>query len=226
MDKTQSPLGKKLLRKWFLSPFLDLQKREDRLCAISFFYSREQHSLVTELRQTLRGVKDIQQILRRIRGVNAALTDWIKLFQTLVNILKIFEIVRPFQKDLPLFEEIAQKTTQNLLNLTTTLYSTIDFDESREQKRLIPKDGVNLCLDQLRQTYNSLEGFLTDLGEEELQKLSSTHIDNIRCVYYPQIGFQIAIPREECEKYLDPKSLIIEGCDLQFQFLTSSLYDI
>lgn len=216
-------MGKKLLRRWFLSPILSIPKREERLDVITFFLNLEQNDLFVELRQTVMHVKDIQQILRRIRAVRASLADWVKLFQTLVNVLKISELVRPFQSNLPIFQEILLRTTHDLLSLTTELYSTIDFDESREQKRLIPKEGFDGNLDKLRHTYNGLEGFLTELGEEELQKLSNTPIDNIRCVYYPQIGFQIAIPREECERFLDPVNMTIPGSDLQFQFLTTSL---
>ena len=222
MDKTRSPIGKKLLRKWFLSPILDLETRKERLAGIRYFLNPDRLHIVSELQQSLKGVKDVMASLSRIKAVRATLTDWVKLFQTLVNSLKITEIVQILRNELPLFNRVTDTSTEDLLALATKMHTTIDFDESQEQKRLVPRDGFDSELDQMRHTYNGLEGFLTDLGEEELQKLSFTPIEDLRCVYYPQIGFQLAISREECEHLIDPETKSIPNSCLEFQFLTSS----
>ena len=223
MDKTKSPVGRKLLKRWFLSPLLKLSPREARLNSIEFFLTPDHSHIVSELQESVKGIKDATQILIRIRAVRASLSDWVKLFQTLVNSLKISEIVQPLRDRLPVFDRIVCATTSNLLSLTAEMYSTIDFDQSKEQQRLIPRDGYDTKLDHLRHTYNGLEGFLTELGEEELEKLSFTPIENLRCVYYPQIGFQLAIPREECEAFIDPQLKTIPNSGLEFQFLTATL---
>ena len=222
MDRTRSPIGKKLLRKWFLSPVLDLDKRKERLAGVRFFLNPDRVHIVSELQQSLKGVKDVMQCILRLKVVRASLSDWVKLFQTLVNSLKITEMVQSLRGEHPIFDRITNTATEELLALTTKMYSVLDFDESQEQKRLIPRDGFDPELDKMRHTYNGLEGFLTDLGEEELEKLSFTSIGDLRCVYYPQIGFQLAIPRDECEHLIDPEMKSIPKSGLEFQFLTST----
>lgn len=190
MDKTKSPVGKKLLKRWFLSPILDQKLRDERLDAITFFQAPEHLPIFRELHQTIKFVKDVERIMYRIRSVRASLADWVKLFQSIVNVLKISELIQPFRSKHPLFRDILSGCTQDLLAISNEMYQIIDFDESKEQKRLVPRDGIDSHLDELKNTYNGLEAFLTELGEEELEKLSASPIYNIRCVYYPQVRKQ------------------------------------
>jgi DNA mismatch repair protein MSH5 len=187
MDKTKSPVGRKLLKRWFLSPILDRPKREERLDAIAFFQAPEHLPIFQELHQTIRFVKDVERILYRIKAVRASLMDWVKLFQSIVNVLKISELIQPFRSKHPIFNDILNGCTPDLLAISNEMYQMIDFDESKEQKRLVPREGIDSRLDELKNTYNGLEAFLTELGEEELEKLSAAPIYNIRCVYYPQV---------------------------------------
>ena len=99
----------------------------------------------------------------------------------------------------------------DLENLVSLLNKTIDFDCSRKEKRLIPKEGVDENLDELRSVYDGLDNFLvgsptprlhyfdsqylqTEFGKEEFNKYDHELIPAIKCVYYPQIGFLLAIP--------------------------------
>ncbi|KAJ0593868.1 putative DNA mismatch repair protein MutS, core [Helianthus annuus] len=64
MNKCVTPMGKRLLRTWFLRPILDLDNLNSRLnvIQISFFVSSEE--LLTSLRDTLKSVKDVPHILK------------------------------------------------------------------------------------------------------------------------------------------------------------------
>ncbi|KAK3017405.1 hypothetical protein RJ639_006699 [Escallonia herrerae] len=57
-----TPMGRRLLRNWFLRPILDLDNLKNRLNAISFFLSSEE--LLASLRETLKSVKDVPHILK------------------------------------------------------------------------------------------------------------------------------------------------------------------
>lgn len=60
MNKCVTPIGKLLLRNWFLRPLLDVENLNGRLNAISFFLCSEE--LMVSLRETLKSVKDIKQV--------------------------------------------------------------------------------------------------------------------------------------------------------------------
>jgi DNA mismatch repair protein MSH5 len=47
-----------------------------------------------------------------------------------------------------------------LFVLANLIDSTIDFEKSREEGRLVIKEGVNEELDELKMTYSELDNFL------------------------------------------------------------------
>ncbi|KAL8269152.1 hypothetical protein R6Q59_000103, partial [Mikania micrantha] len=72
MNKCVTPMGKRLLRSWFLRPILDLDNLNNRLNDISFFVSSEE--LLTSLRDTLKSVKDVPQILEKFNSPSSVCT--------------------------------------------------------------------------------------------------------------------------------------------------------
>ncbi|KAF5949430.1 hypothetical protein HYC85_011423 [Camellia sinensis] len=119
MNKCVTPMGRRLLRSWFLRPVLDLDDLNSRLNAvsfhplkitlimkISFFLCSEE--LLASLRETLKSVKDIPHILKKFNSPSSACTtgDWTAflkvkfplswyLFRSICSLLhvnKIFEV--------------------------------------------------------------------------------------------------------------------------------------
>ncbi|PHT96577.1 DNA mismatch repair protein MSH5 [Capsicum chinense] len=76
MNKCVTPMGRRLLRNWFLRPILDLDNLNRRLDTISFFLSAEEIS--ASLRETLKSVKDIPRILKKFNCPSSISTsaDW------------------------------------------------------------------------------------------------------------------------------------------------------
>ncbi|KAG9146746.1 hypothetical protein Leryth_005075 [Lithospermum erythrorhizon] len=77
MNKCVTPMGRRLLRNWFLRPILDLNNLSSRLDAISFFLCAEE--LLVSLQQTLKCVKDVPHILKKFNSPSSSCTnvDWI-----------------------------------------------------------------------------------------------------------------------------------------------------
>ncbi|XP_009608754.1 DNA mismatch repair protein MSH5 isoform X4 [Nicotiana tomentosiformis] len=76
MNKCVTPMGRRLLRSWFLRPILDLDNLNRRLDTISFFLSAEE--IAVSLRETLKSVKDISCILKKFNSPSSISTsaDW------------------------------------------------------------------------------------------------------------------------------------------------------
>uniref|UniRef100_A0A7N2M8A4 DNA mismatch repair protein MutS core domain-containing protein n=1 Tax=Quercus lobata TaxID=97700 RepID=A0A7N2M8A4_QUELO len=72
-----TPMGRRLLRSWFLRPILDLENLNRRLNAISFFLCSE--DLMASLRETLKSVKDVPHILKKFNAPSSvcSCSDWI-----------------------------------------------------------------------------------------------------------------------------------------------------
>ncbi|KAG0501432.1 hypothetical protein HPP92_001504 [Vanilla planifolia] len=75
-NKCVTPLGRRLLRSWFLRPILTLNLLNSRLNAVSFFLCCEE--LMSALRETLKSVRDIPFMLKKFNSPSALCTvaDW------------------------------------------------------------------------------------------------------------------------------------------------------
>tara|TARA_R110002050_G_scaffold84955_3_gene181309 strand:- start:2318 stop:3538 length:1221 start_codon:yes stop_codon:yes gene_type:complete len=225
LDKTSTTIGRKRLRQWFLTPSSDRELLSARLDLIEGFLAPERGSILNEVKLYLKQVKNAISICQRIRLVRSSLNDWVKLFRSLVNSLKIVEILRTCDDfdELQFLSKMFDPSCEDLLSLATELNYTVDFEQSQSENRLCPRDGFDDDLDHLRRLYNGLDSFLTELGTEEMELLSNTPIRTLKCCYFPQIGFQIAIPAEECTSYFDAEKSTIPETDFEFQFKTDSL---
>ncbi|KAL0353657.1 UNVERIFIED_CONTAM: DNA mismatch repair protein MSH5 [Sesamum angustifolium] len=99
MNKCVTPMGRRLLRNWFLRPVLDLEKLNIRLDTISFFRCAEE--LLVSLRQTLKSVKDIPHILKAAHYMS---TDLAYVYELLDELRQIYEELPEFLEEVSSLE--------------------------------------------------------------------------------------------------------------------------
>ena len=83
LDKTKTPMGKRLLQRWLLQPLTDKNELEERLKTVSKLVERNNF---TNLQKHLNKFTDIERIALRIRLRRARPTDFLNLRQALENI--------------------------------------------------------------------------------------------------------------------------------------------
>ncbi|KAL6056931.1 MutS protein 5 [Balamuthia mandrillaris] len=221
--KTRTPLGRDLLRRWFLRPLLDqetIQRRQSHVEALLDPKISETFSELTN--ECLKHVKDIPRILNRVRSASSSANDWFNLFQTLVSALRIRELCAP-HSSIPLFQEVCDAFGDDLYELVNMIRSVIDFDESRESRKLYIRSGISKELDQLRSTYQSLDELLTSYAKREMMQLADPLVTCLSVVYYPQIGYQVVIPRgkAELESFVSIPGLIYQFHTSQYIYFKS-----
>ncbi|KAL2582648.1 hypothetical protein AAZV13_14G021100 [Glycine max] len=203
MNKCVTPMGRRLLRNWFLRPILDLEVLNYRLNSISFFLCSEE--LVTSLRETLKSVKDIPLLLKKFDSPSSICTsfDWTAL-------LKIFEVgisegLREELKylNLDIVEKASSHITAELGYVYELVIGVIDVNRTKEKGyATVVKEGFCDELDELRQIYEELPEFLEEVSSLELAQLPVLCKDKrIPCiVYIQQIGYLMCIFGEKPEE--------------------------
>ncbi|KAK6229742.1 hypothetical protein SCA6_018693 [Theobroma cacao] len=106
MNKCVTPMGRRLLRNWFLRPILDLENLNNRLNAVSFYsliiwgmikisFFLSSEELMVSLCETLKSVKDIPHILKKFNSPNSMCTssDWMAFLKVLLA--RIFQVFIP-----------------------------------------------------------------------------------------------------------------------------------
>ncbi|BBH02007.1 MUTS-homologue 5 [Prunus dulcis] len=189
MNKCVTPMGRRLLRSWFLRPILDLETLNSRLNAISFFLSSEE--LINSLRGTLKSVKDIPHILKKFNSPSSICTngDWtafLKSVCSLLHVNKIFEVgvsesLQEHAKylNLDIVEKAASCITTELAYVYELVIGVLDVSRSKEKGyETIVKDDFCDELDELRQIYEELTEFLEEVSQMELGRLPQLYKEN------------------------------------------------
>ncbi|XP_049401333.1 DNA mismatch repair protein MSH5 isoform X2 [Solanum stenotomum] len=210
MNKCVTPMGRRLLRNWFLRPILDLDNLNRRLDTISFFLSAEEISV--SLRETLKSVKDIPRILKKFNSPSPISTsaDWsafLKSVCALLHISKIFEVgisgsllEELTSSDLDIIERAGFFISVDLAYVCELVIGVIDVDRSKEKGyETIVKEGFCDELDELRQIYEGLPEFLEEVSALELARLPCMYEDRgiPSIIYIHQIGYLMCIFNEK-----------------------------
>ncbi|XP_011012093.1 PREDICTED: DNA mismatch repair protein MSH5 isoform X2 [Populus euphratica] len=226
MNKCMTPIGKRLLRNWFLRPLLDVENLNGRLNAISFFLCSEE--LMVSLRETLKSVKDIKHILRKFDSPSSLSTvgDWaafLKSVCALLHLGKIFEVgisenLQEHAKylNLNIVEQACSCITTELAYVYELVIGVIDVNRSKEKGYgTIVKEGFCDELDELRQIYEELPDFLHKVTLLELAQLPHLGKEKlVPCiVYIHQIGYLLCIFEEKLEE-----TSLLKPQDFEFMF--------
>ncbi|KAK2990032.1 hypothetical protein RJ640_004710 [Escallonia rubra] len=213
MNKCVTPMGRRLLRNWFLRPILDLDNLKNRLNAISFFLSSEE--LLASLRETLKSVKDVPHILKKFNSPSSICTtgDWtsfLKSICSLLHINKIFEvgISETLQEqvkylNLDVVEKAASCISVDLAYVYELVIGVIDVSRSKEKGyETTVKDGFCDELDELRQIYEELPEFLEEVSSLERERIPHMCGNNSlpRIIYIQQIGYLMCIFEEKFDE--------------------------
>ncbi|XP_031284485.1 DNA mismatch repair protein MSH5-like [Pistacia vera] len=212
MNKCVTPMGRRLLRNWFLRPIVDLENLNGRLNAISFFLCSEE--LMASLYETLKSVKDIPHLLKKFNSPSSTCTasDWaafLKSVCALLHVTKIFEvgISEGLQEQLRLLnldivEKAASCITTELAYVYELVIGVIDVNRSKEKGYgTLVKEGFCDELDELRQIYEGLPEFLEEVAGLELGELPHLYKNKlVPCiVYINQIGYLMCIFEEKLD---------------------------
>ncbi|KAK4364257.1 hypothetical protein RND71_015615 [Anisodus tanguticus] len=210
MNKCVTPMGRRLLRSWFLRPILDLNNLNRRLDTISFFLSAEEISV--SLRETLKSVKDIPRILKKFNSPSSISTsaDWaafLKSVCALLHISKIFEVgisgsllEEVKYLDLDIIEQAGFLISVDLAYVCELVIGVIDVDRSKDKGyETIVKEGFCDELDELRQIYEGLPEFLEEVSALEFARLPCMYGDKgiPSIIYIHQIGYLMCIFNEK-----------------------------
>ncbi|KAL5730005.1 MutS protein msh5 [Ranunculus cassubicifolius] len=225
-NKCVTPLGRRLLRNWFLRPILDLDDLNNRLNTISFFLCSDE--LTGTLRETLKTVRDIPHILKKFNSPSSICTsgDWtafLKSICSLLHIHKIFEVgisenLREHMDYLHLgiVEKASLCITTELVYVYELVMGVIDVLRSKEKGyETMVKEGFCEELDELRKIYEHLPEFLEEVSSTEVARYPCLRALNlVPCiVYLHQIGFLLCLTDEK----LDEPTLE-EVQDIEFAF--------
>ena len=192
LDRAQTPMGSRLLRRWMQRPLRDQQALRSRYQAVTTL--REAVARET-LQQGLRGMGDLERILTRIALATARPRDLATLRSGLARLPELRALIADL--DSPLLDR-----------LRTELHDHAAIHDRLQQALIIDppallRDGGVIAtgfdaeLDRLRTLSENADGFLLDLERRERER---TGIATLKVGYNRVHGYYIELGRSHAER--------------------------
>ncbi len=193
MDRTKTPMGKRLLRNWIERPLLDTNKILLRQGAVEVFFERV--ILREKIKKSLREIHDMQRLMTRISYASANAKD---LKDLSVAISKLPEIKS-------LIENLDSKMLKKMYLKFDTLDDIYELiEKSIKDKPVLTlkegkiiKDGYSPEVDRLRK---DLESGATVIGEIQERERKRTGIPKLKVAYNKVYGYYIEITNSYKDK--------------------------
>lgn len=188
LDKTNTAMGGRLLKKWVQQPLIDVEAINKRLSGVEELFNNS--LLMDELQELLRKVYDLERLIGRISFGTANARDLLSLKQSIGVLPSIKKLLSSCKS------EILQEF-YNELDLLEDVYDLIDksIDENPPltiKEGSIIKDGYNAQLDKYREAMYKGKEWIADLERKERER---TGIKNLKIGFNKVFGYYIDVTK-------------------------------
>jgi len=197
VDKTVTPFGARLLRKWLVQPLFSKEKIEERLRVVSFLVERPEAIEFLQIR--LRSIMDLERFSGRLAVFKVHPRELLQLSNSLMLLKEVISYTSTDE-----FHQVFPVEWKNLDSLFQLITMTISEDAPVQlQKGGIIKTGVHDELDELRRLLQNNKAYLEKLLETEIQR---TGITSLKLGFNNVFGYYLEVTN--AHKHKVPSSWI------------------
>lgn len=193
MDKTLSPMGSRLLKRWIALPLKDITRINSRLDVVKFFHSRENEASTIE--DEIRQIGDLERIISKVAVARVSPREVIQLKNALIAI----EPIRDF---------CLSSGNNGLLKIGDQLNPCLSVREKIEKEikadppNMVSKggviaNGVSKELDDLRKIAFSGKDYLVQMQVRESER---TGIPSLKIGFNNVFGYYIEVRNTHKDK--------------------------
>ncbi|MFV0544935.1 MAG: DNA mismatch repair protein MutS [Bacteroides sp.] len=186
IDRTISPMGGRLLKRWMVFPLKEVQPINDRLNVVEYFFREPEFKSLIE--EQLHLIGDLERIISKVAVGRVSPREVVQLKVALQAIQPIKEAC--LQAENPSLTRIGEQ-----LNLCLSIRERIEKEVVNDPPLLINKGGViqnglNEELDELRRISYSGKDYLLKIQQRESEE---TGIPSLKVAYNNVFGYYIEV---------------------------------
>ena len=193
IDRTLSPMGARLLRRWLLFPLKDVPQINSRLDVVEhFFRDTEGREL---LKQQLEMIGDLERLISKVAVCRITPRELVQLKNSLVAIAPVKELCSTSGN------EVLRRIGEQL-NPCSIIRDRIEREINPDapnqiQRGNVIRDGVNSELDELRSIAHSSKDYLMKMQQRESE---ITGIPSLKIGFNNVFGYYIEVRNTHKEK--------------------------
>ncbi|KAE8355541.1 muts domain V-domain-containing protein [Aspergillus coremiiformis] len=201
-----SPQGRNRLKQIFLRPSTDIDVIRERHAFIKVYLRPDNHNPLNKVTKSLKHIKNLRHVMVNLRkGISTGsgkimgfkTTVWATLLAFAFYGIDIHDALKEttagnelalLNKALRVFE------ASQLHRVGRMIQEIVDIDSTEEQGRTVVKPGLDRGLDKLKDSYDGLSSLLKQVAIEIATTIPESLDIDVNVIYFPQLGFNIAIP--------------------------------
>ena len=206
LDRTETAMGGRLLRRWIGQPLLVLDELERRHQAVGWFHrSALRRERILAMLET---VSDLERLMNKIRAFSATPRDLVALATSLESAPSVREILAE-DEDAPQVAGLADQISDNR-DTVDLITSAIDEDPPPTvgDGNTI-KSGFSSDLDAIRSASSSAQRYIAEMEQRERDR---TGIKSLKVGYNRVFGYYIEVSRPNLdhvpEDYIRRQTLV------------------
>jgi DNA mismatch repair protein MutS len=192
LDRTNTAMGGRALRRWLLQPLLDIKGIQARQDTIEELVNNT--AFRQDLRSILRKIYDIERLSGRVGSGSANARDLLALAESLVRLTELSAIaslgkspyLKTLQKVPPELEELGKYVIAHL----------VESPPQHLKEGNLIRDGIDSRLDEMRQRQEDDKQWLATLEVTERER---TGVANLKVGYNKTFGYYLSMPRSKAD---------------------------
>ncbi|PWY83058.1 DNA mismatch repair protein Msh5 [Aspergillus sclerotioniger CBS 115572] len=196
-----TPQGRNRLKQMFLRPSVESGVIHERHSFIGVYLRADNYNPLDKMVKGLKHIKNLHYVMINLRKGISTGSGKIMGFKTTVwATLLAFAFY-----GIDIHDALRETAGGTLLALhskalrafeAAQLYK-VDIDCSEEQGRAVVKPGIDRELDRMKDRYDGLNSLLKQVAIEIATTIPESYDIDVNVIYFPQLGFNIAIPLNE-----------------------------
>ncbi len=219
LNHTITPMGSRMLTEWILRPLLNKDDIDARLDAVSVY--AEDQLLLVELREALRGIRDIERTISRLNVGSANARDLLVIRRAL-NMIPGVKAIVSLNKNVKILGAVFEKMFEFPKLVKLIEKAIVEEPPLTIKEGGMINDGYNTHLDEFRLGSKEGKGWIAKLQLEEQEK---TGIKSIKVRFNKVFGYYIEVSNRNLdlvpEHYTRKQTLVNAE-----RFITSELKEV
>jgi len=186
IDRTVTPMGGRMLRRWLVFPLKDEKPINERLDIVEYYYREPEFRQCVD--DQLHRIGDLERIISKVAVGRVSPREVVQLMMAL-------QAIQPIKTACLYANNESLKRVGEQLNLCESIRDRIEREIQNDPPQLVAKggvirDGVNAELDELRHIAYSGKDYLLQIQEREAQE---TGITSLKVGYNNVFGYYLEV---------------------------------